>query len=106
MAIKINDIPPEGLVLKFEQNVELYDQGSAAAACTGILSITPAGGGVLHIKGRIQAAPMLECSRCLKYFAYPIDTEINVDLMPTAALGSAPEHELDWSELDTDFYQG
>jgi uncharacterized protein len=104
--MKIDDIQPEGLALELEQKLDLFDTGSATTACTAVLSIKPAGKGVLHIKGRVQADPELECSRCLKVFSYHIDTELDITLAPEKSLGTAPEHELDRSELDVDFYHG
>ena len=106
MAIKINDIPPEGLTLELARKLDLFDTGTASTAFTTILSIRPTGGGHLHISGQVQAAPQLECSRCLKSFAYSIDTALNIDVAPVSAMGTAPEHELVGGELDMEFYQG
>ncbi len=106
MAIKINDIPPEGLTLELARKLDLFDTGTASTAFTAVLSIRPTGGGSLHISGRLQAGPQLECSRCLKSFTCNIDTALNIDLAPLSALGTAPEHELAGSELDMEFYQG
>jgi len=106
MAIKINDIPPEGLTLELARKLDLFGQGTASTDFTATLSIMPMGGGILHIGGRVQADPVLECSRCLKGFAYHVDTELNLELAPAQTLGTAPEHELDRSELDREFYHG
>jgi uncharacterized protein len=106
MAIKINDIPPEGLLLELAQKLDLFDTGTASTAFTANLSIKPTGSGIFHIAGRVQADPLIECSRCLNNFPYHVDTELSIDLAPTNALGTSPEHELDRSELDMEFYQG
>ena len=106
MAIKINDIPPEGLSLELTRKLDLFDTGAASTAFTAVLSIKPTGGGNLHISGRVQATPQLECSRCLKSFSYVIDTELNIDLAPIKIMGTAPEHELAGSEIDMELYQG
>ncbi len=107
MGIKINDIPPEGLSLKLEQQLDLFDQGSASTAFTAVLNISPAGKGIIHISGRAQAVPLLECSRCLERFSFSIDTEVNVDLAPVSSLeGGGAEHELGGAELDMEFYDG
>jgi len=106
MAIKINDIPPEGLTLELAHKLDLFDAGTASTAFTAVLSIKPTGAGVLHISGRIQSDPVLECSRCLTDFPYHIDTELSIDLAPSKVLGTAQEHELDRGELDMEFYQG
>jgi uncharacterized protein len=106
MAMKINDIPPEGLTLELNQNLDLFDTGTASTAFTAILTMRPTGVEILHIKGKVQADPELECSRCLKIFSYHIDTELDITLAPEKVLGTAPEHELGRSELDVEFYQG
>lgn len=104
--MNINDIPPEGLTLELHQTLDLFNTGTASTAFTAVLSIKPAGSGVIHVSGRVQADPVFECSRCLKEFPYHIDTELNIDLAPATVLGKTPEHELARSELDMEFYQG
>jgi len=106
MAIKINDIPPEGLTLELAHQLDLLDKGTASTAFTAVLSFKPSGAGRLHVAGRIQAEPLLECSRCLKSFPYKIDAAVSVELVPASTVESGAEHELDRSELDTEFYQG
>ena len=106
MAIKINDILPEGLTLDLAQKLDLFDEGIGSTEFTASLSIKPSGGGAFHITGRVQADPVLECSRCLKNFSYHVDTELSIDLASMKTLGTSPEHELDRSELEMEFYQG
>jgi len=106
MTIKINDIPPEGLSLELAQKLDLFDKGTASTAFTALLSFKPSGAGLVHVAGRIQAEPLLECSRCLRSFPHTIDAEVSVELVPASDLESTTEHELDSSELDTEFYQG
>ena len=106
MAIKINDIPPEGLALELAQTLDLFDTGTASTSFTAKLSIKPSGNGIIHIAGRVEADPVLECSRCLSSFPYHVDAELSIDLAPTETMGTSPEHELDRSELDMEFYRG
>ncbi len=106
MAIKINDIPPEGLTLEFAQDLDLFDRGAASTSFTAVLSIKQTGEGMLHVSGRIQAAPVLECSRCLERFPFGIDTELSIDLAPVGSLATDGEHELVSGELDMEFYGG
>jgi uncharacterized protein len=106
MAMKISDIPPEGLTLDLNEKCDLFGTGAAVTHCTATITIKPTGAQVFHIEGRVQADPEFECSRCLKIFSYHIDTELDITLAPEKVLGTAPEHELDRSELDMEFYQG
>jgi uncharacterized protein len=106
MAIKINDIPPEGLSLELAQKLDLFDKGTDLAEFKAILRVKPGGKGIFHISGRIQSIVILECSRCLINFPYKADIDLNVDLAPVNSLSVGPEHELVSGELDIEFYQG
>jgi uncharacterized protein len=106
MGIKINDIPPEGLTLELAEKLDLFSEGTASTAFTAVLQLKPTEGGNIHLSGRVKSEPMLECSRCLKKFAYRIDSELSIDVAPITAMGTSPEHELTGGELETEFYQG
>jgi len=106
MAIKINDIAPEGLTLELEQQLDLFDTGTKSTAFKAILSIRPMEGGILHISGRVKSRPLLECSRCLERFTFSIDTELSIDLAPMSSVRTDGEHELVGGELDMEFYEG
>ena len=106
MSINISDIPPEGLTLELAQKLDLFDTGTASTAFTAVLSIKPAGNGNLTIDGTVHSTVQLECSRCLKKFAYDFKTELAVQAAPMSAMEAEPEHELAGAELDMEFYQG
>jgi uncharacterized protein len=106
MAIKINDIPPEGLTLELADKLDLLDQGTVLTAFTAVLNLKPISSGTVHASGRVKAEPELECSRCLTRFKYSIDSEFSIDVSPVAAIGQMPEHELTGGELETEFYEG
>lgn len=106
MAIKINDIPPEGLALEPADKLDLFDQAAASTAFKAQLNIKPVGRGIFQVTGRVQADPELECSRCLKRFSYSVDSELSIEVSPLTTMDRAPEHELTRGELETAFYQG
>jgi uncharacterized protein len=106
MGIKITDIPEEGLTVEFNQKLDLFDQGKESTAFTAVLNIKPTGGGVIHLEGKVESKPLLECSRCLKNFSYNIDSEFAIDAAPISAMNKTPEHELTGGELETEFFQG
>lgn len=106
MAIKINDIPPEGLTLELDEKLDLSGKEGSLTAVKASLRIKPAGSGIFTIAGRAQAALLLECSRCLRSFSHAVDTEMHFDLAPLSSLGTAAEHELGKGELEMEFYQG
>jgi uncharacterized protein len=108
MSFKIKDIPPEGLTLEFAESLDVFEEGIAGTPVKATLHITPGSGGLIHITGGITSAPLVQCSRCLKKFPYPVETAIDFDLCPVRTLNADRdhEHELDKSELDMEFYQG
>src|SRR3990170_7485577 len=106
MALNIHEIPPEGLTLELAEKLDLFTTGAATTAFAAALTIKPAGGGLLRMTGRVRSDVMLECSRCLEQFSYPVDAELSIDLAPASSLGKGPEQELGRAELDMEFYQG
>lgn len=106
MALKINDIPPEGLTIELRESIDLFDQGSAATNFTASLTIIPVEGGTLRVSGTVQAEPAVECGRCLKLFSHRIESAVNIDLAPDEPLAAETEHELVRAEMNTEFYHG
>lgn len=108
MAIKVQDIPPEGLTLDLAEDIRVLDESATPTVCTAVLTITPRSGSLLHVRGHVTASQTLQCSRCLVSFDYPVDASIDFELSPAAALGPAEEHEheLSRAELDREFYEG
>jgi len=106
MAIKISDIPPEGLIEEIDLKLDLLDDLTESTAVTALLNIKTSRGGLIKITGRAKATPLLQCSRCLKSFSFPVDAELNLDLAPLMSLGTSSEHELVKGELDIEFYEG
>lgn len=107
MAIKINDIPPEGLTIELSQKIDLFDEGTPSTPFTATLTIKPAGNGILRLTGSVRADASLECSRCLKRFPFRFqESRLDIELVPGSARPVAGEHELNRSELDVEFYKG
>ena len=107
MALKISDIPPEGLTLELEDRLDLFEEGTATTPFQATVTITPEGAGIFHVHGTVQATTDLECSRCLKRFTFPVrETAMDFDLVPERSRTMAAEHELGRAELDTEFYRG
>jgi uncharacterized protein len=106
MAIKIKDIPPEGLTVDIADSLDLSDEGAASTPFRATVNIRPEGRGIFHVSGTVEATADLQCSRCLKHFPFPVrDAAMDFDLLPEGSLQQAAEHELDRSELDAEFYR-
>ncbi len=107
MAIKINEIPPEGLTIRVENTLEQLSADLAPADISATITIKSEGNGIFHISGKASASPVLECSRCLKRFPFPIrDAAMEFDVAPERMVNSPGEHELGRAELDMEFYRG
>ncbi len=107
MAMKISDIPPEGLIAELDEKIDLFAEEGAAAPFTARFRITPAGNGVFHVTGTVSAEAELECSRCLRRFHFPVrNAAMEFDLVPELRGNTPAEHELGRGELETEFYRG
>jgi len=107
MAIKINDIPPEGLTVELADKLDLFDGGAADTPFTATVTVKAGGAGVFHVNGTVEATASLECSRCLKRFPFGVkETAMDFDLVPEGSQKLSAEHELGRSELDVEFYRG
>ncbi|MDH4161275.1 MAG: DUF177 domain-containing protein [Nitrospirota bacterium] len=107
MAIKINDIPPEGMTIDVLDKADLFQEGAKTASFQATVKIKPEGSGLFHISGTLTATAVLECSRCLKEFDFAVkDAVMDFDLAPERLLEAPGEHELGRGELDMEFYKG
>ena len=107
MAIKINDIPPEGLTVELSDKLDLFDEGRADTPFTATVTFKATGAGGFHVNGAVEATTSLECSRCLKRFPFAVrETAMDFELVPEGSQKMAAEHELGRSELDIEFYRG
>ena len=107
MAIKINDIPPEGLTVTLADRLDLFEEGTADTPFTATITVKAEGPGIFNVNGTVEATTSLECSRCLKRFTFPVkETAMDIVLVPEGSQKLSAEHELGRSELDTEFYRG
>ena len=106
MALKINDIPPEGITLHIEDRLPSDESGQPAAPFKAAVTIRPGTQRTFHVTGTVSAQVELECSRCLRRFLFPVtEAAMDFDLFPAGSVGST-EHELGRAELDSEFYEG
>src|SRR5512136_1019625 len=107
MAIKISDIPPQGITIDVADELDLVEHGQAPTHVSATVTIKPEPKGIFHIAGKVDARTELECSRCLRRFPFAIkDARLDFDLLPEGSLAASAEHELGRSELDMEFYRG
>lgn len=107
MAIKINDIPPEGLMVELADTLDLFEEGTASTSFKATMTFKAEGAGTFHVRGTVDATTDLECSRCLKRFPFPVkEAAMDFDLVPDGSRNVSLEHELGKAELDMEFYRG
>lgn len=114
LTLKLDDIPVEGLELKWKEEPEglsgyLESLSEIDFAFDAPLNseakILRVGQSVL-IKGEVQTILQLRCVRCLKEFSYPITSSFDLTLLPLKETGFKEEMELSTNELETNFFEG
>lgn len=61
--------------------------------------------GEYAVDGTLEGALQVLCSRCLEPFALPLDSHLDVRLLPVAQLAGSEEHEVRDDDLATEFYE-
>jgi uncharacterized protein len=59
---------------------------------------------VVLIRGRIQAELILQCSRCLEDYRFPLDSDCEVTLFPFEGVTPPQEAELNKDDLRSSYY--
>ncbi len=108
MKIRLQEIPAEGLTISLtEHPVTLQGKAlSISGPIAGKLSVKKQGERDLHIRGFFSTHLLLSCSRCLKGFGYPVETEFYLDYTPVVKTPIGQEHRLYGEELHLHFYRG
>jgi uncharacterized protein len=110
--LNIEDIPEEGIeihLVEEEGNLRklLLDlphvDFSHDKAVRGQLMINKSDKAV-WIKGRIEAEMVLQCSRCLEDFRFPLDSNCDVTLFPFEDEAFPQEEELNVEDLRSSYY--
>jgi uncharacterized protein len=69
------------------------------------LRITKSGENV-WVKGPVQAALSLTCARCVEEFAFSIESELDIEILPKASASTASEVELQTDEMNLYYFEG
>ncbi|HFC97900.1 MAG TPA: DUF177 domain-containing protein [Thermosulfurimonas dismutans] len=106
LRIPLEDIPPEGLKLEFEEGPELLaDCFPLKRALVARVFLKKQGIDV-KAKGRVRTTVELTCDRCLERFELEIDEEFEVEFRPLASLPLREETQLSREDLEVIFYDG
>ncbi len=102
MRLKISDIPEDGLSQELDLPVEVRE-GATPDNAHVFLRIFRFGKKVLA-EGTVNIIVSLNCSRCLKAVAYPVETKFKEEYNPAEDLDREEEQELTDRELDLSYY--
>ena len=113
-TLKLDEIPEEGLCLKWEEEraslfAYLDDLSKIdfdfETPLQSEVKIKKVGRSVL-ITGKIQTTLRLQCVRCLKEFSYSLFTNFELTLHPLKETPSEEETELGSEEMESSFFEG
>lgn len=103
-GILLDEIPPEGLIIDFD-NFEASERGlKTIKPFSGHLRIKKLGYEV-EVKGSLKGSVELTCDRCLEIYEYPIEENFEVLLLPNKSLNIEGERELEHEDMDVSFYE-
>lgn len=112
MNYHIEDIPPEGLLVRGKQGGEwlehlFQDQKGLEFDWISPISydirISRAGSRIM-VQGSLNVTLQLSCSRCLEHVTFAVDPEFRFFFSPPHSLRLSPEVELQREDLDIEFY--
>lgn len=110
MEIKIQEIPPEGLLLTFQEDPGPWGLAEKGLTISGLiqvlLKVIKHNENEVYIRGSLSADLLSECSRCLKKFSEPVQSDFHVEYVPLSKTPSEQERMLMKEDLDLQFYQG
>jgi uncharacterized protein len=69
------------------------------------MEVQKAGGDTYDVKGHLQTALELDCSRCLEPFLVPVDATFELRYVPQAENTGEPEREIQEEDLTTAFHR-
>lgn len=105
MRIPLTDLnKPKTLTLKGDEDwlQRLYGDFPLGKdqALTGSLKVDVGTGGEVNVKGQVEFAPMVACSRCEKRIAWPLALAVEARFLPERAPETKREVTLTEAELD------
>jgi uncharacterized protein len=60
----------------------------------------------IWVQGPVRARLSLVCARCLEEFAFSVQTEMDIELLPKESTPVSPELELKTEEMNIYYYEG
>ncbi len=106
LRIPLEDIPPEGLRLEFEEGPEILADCFPLKRPLSARVFLKKQGINVKAKGRVETAVGLNCDRCLESFVLEIKEDFEVEFRPVASLPLQEETRLSREDLEVIFFEG
>ncbi len=106
LKIPLEDIPPEGLRLEFEEGGELFEDCFPLHKTLRARVFLKKTGIDVKAKGHVETAILLTCDRCLEEFVFEVVEDFEVEFRPQASMPLREETQLTREDLDVVFFEG
>ncbi|MBO8143038.1 MAG: DUF177 domain-containing protein [Thermodesulfobacterium sp.] len=103
-GVSLEDIPPEGLKVEFENISDLGKELNIKEPFSGYFKLKKLGIEV-KLEGFLKGVVILECDRCLSPYEFPIEHTFKLNILPLASLNIEEEKELSEEEMEVSFYE-
>ncbi|MCK5139192.1 MAG: DUF177 domain-containing protein [Thermodesulfovibrionia bacterium] len=103
MHLIVSEIPEDGI--ERELKIPLSLEGIVLKEEVQVFLKILRFGTKVHIDGCAKSGASVVCSRCLKEFSYPIETNFSVEYLPKKETMQHREHELMPHDLNVSFYE-
>ena len=106
LKIPLEEIPPEGLHLEFEEGGELLKDCLRLSRPLSARVFLKKRGIDVKAKGRVETTVVLQCDRCLEEFLLEVREDFEVEFRPQASMSLREETRLSPEDLEVIFYEG
>ncbi|HIE32574.1 MAG TPA: DUF177 domain-containing protein [Thermodesulfobacteriaceae bacterium] len=106
LKIPLEEIPPEGLHIEFEEGGELLQDCFLLHKPLLAKVFLKKRGIDVKAKGHIETTVILTCDRCLEEFLFEVNEDFEVEFRPQASMSLKEETQLTREDLDVVFYEG
>ncbi|QJA05491.1 DUF177 domain-containing protein [Thermosulfurimonas marina] len=106
LKVRLEDIPPEGLRLEFEEGPELLADCFPAQGPVAARVFLKKSGIDVKARGHVKAEVRLACDRCLEEFVWQVDEDFEVEFRPQASAPLREETQLTREDLEVIFFEG
>jgi uncharacterized protein len=108
MQVRLQEIPKNGLALRYDQSTVEMDLDSISVQFKGVIAVDlflEKLEGLVTLLGEVSTALLLECGRCLRVFEQPLRLDLRANYLPDAGDATTDNESGDGS-VEVNFYSG